>query len=170
MFNFVVRLILDHTGARLALRDGTLLPPRCAVCNRPVETPPRRRRIACTAVGSDLSRITLYLHLCRWHASRRLLVGILSGAVAVTCGIVSVGKEDGVKPTTQEFVAFVGLVVGGLFFINAVFFDPFFRGLTCEAGLMEIKGFGRRFRESLREGEIRTIDDDEFAAIRRPAT
>lgn len=170
MFNLIVRMFLDNVGGRLSLRDGSLLPRRCAVCNGSVDSPPIRKRISCSAVGSGYERVTIYLHLCGWHKSRRLLLLGVSAAAFVVFGLIAMGAKDGVKPTTMQFVAFVGVIVSGLILINLLFFDPFFRGLGVSGGAMEIKGFGKRFRESLGADEIRVISSEEFAGMRASAS
>jgi hypothetical protein len=167
MFNFFMRILLDNVGGRLMVQDGALLPPRCAVCNCPVQSPPLRKRFTSSEVGSERGKIIVYLHLCRRHASRGVFVGSISAAVLIACGAVALTAKEGVPPTTFQFVAFIGLIISALFVVNSLFFDPFFRGLSLRGRTMEVKGFGKRFRQSLQPDEIRIIDDTEYATMQR---
>jgi hypothetical protein len=154
MFDFLIRILFDNAGGSVVLPDNCILPPRCAICNKQVVGPAQRLRLKCTAVGADPGRITIRIYLCGWHAIRRKLILLVSSVAALVCGIVVSGRDDGQKPSTGEFVAFIGLIISSLLFINALLNNVYFRGLDWEAGGMAIKGFGKRFRKSLRPEEI----------------
>lgn len=175
MFHLITRLLphilMDHVGARTAVHDHTLLPPRCAVCNRPVSAAPRRKAFVCTGLGSNWERITVFLYLCNRHAWRRLLVIGVSGAIVAVAGLIEYlsTRKEGTPPNSFEIANFIVMAIGSLFFINCLISDPFFRGLHMSRDGMLVKGFGKRFRESLKKDVIRVIFDAEFNVIKRNA-
>ena len=162
MLNPIIRSLLGSARGGLVLPDNCALPKRCAICNKEVSTPPRRLRIKSSLMGNSFRRYTIYLHLCGWHASRRRLVLILSGITAISCGLIASTALEGHKPSNSQIVAFCGFGISALFFRNSLWNDPYFRGLDEEQGGLSIKGFGKRFRESLRPEEIVVVEGSEL--------
>jgi hypothetical protein len=145
MFFTIARVVLDNVGGKVWLPDGCILPARCAVCNKPVSAPPRPRRIR---------PITVYLCLCPWHSRRKWLLAIFFGLLAVVCYFVFNTPREGREPSTLQFAAFCVMIPSGLIFIHSLLVDPYFRGIEVKDGRLEVKGFGKAFRESLRPEEI----------------
>jgi hypothetical protein len=160
MFELIARIVADNVGTRLPLEDNSVLPQRCAICNQSVHLPASRRRIKASAVGAESARITIYVHLCPRHARRRVLVAGAALAVALLCGGLGMSAQpEGKTMPTWSVFAFGGFIADCLVLINSLVHDPYFRGLEMDHGKMEVKGFGKRFVQSLQPDEIQTCSD-----------
>jgi len=164
--------IFENTGPRLRVRDGAILPPRCAICNRPVTTAPRRFVLrwdpqgnvtrqfgAFGALVSHLKaqRATVFVHFCPWHALRRRLAIASSLVVTVACFAAVIW---GSKPRSQDTWPIIVMVIGILGTVVlcvSLFSNLYFRAVGMENGWVEVKGFGRRFRDSLTPEDLMTL-------------
>ena len=161
-------------GHHVAVKDGSILPARCAICNKAVTEPPRRFVLRWDPhgrltqhlglIGLIIShftarRGTFFVHFCPWHAKRRLLV--LSLSAAVTAASVGVCLwEDARHVPAEGFLYFIfGALFGGIIFVFAVFNNLYFRALQINGDTMAVKGFGKKFRAHLKPEEILLVPE-----------
>jgi hypothetical protein len=162
LFHLVMHALLDQVGGRLGLRHQTLLPPRCAICNRSVDSPPRRLAIPASGTFATVGEITIYAYFCRRHASRRLQLAVLFGVLALLCVLLAYLFHDAPKRSTRQtitLIAFLGAIFSSVLAINSLLHHSYFRGIDFHNDLLQIKGFGKHFRESLREEDLRIINE-----------
>lgn len=162
--------IFEKIGPRLRVKDGVVLPPRCAICNKSVSTAPREFVLRWDAQGNvarqfgivgmlishfRAQRAKVSVHFCEWHALRRRLVMVSSLIVTIACFIITTW---GTTPRSREVWPIVVMVIGilgSVVFVVSVFSNLYFRTVGMENGWIEIKGFGRKFTDSLTPGELK---------------
>jgi hypothetical protein len=163
--------IFEKTGPRLRVKDGVVLPSRCAICNRPVSTAARRFVMRWDPQGNEARqfgfvgalishlkarRATVFVHFCPWHAQRRRLAIVSSFIVTVACFALSTwGSAPGSRETWPFVVIVIGILSSVVFAVS-LFSNLYFRAVGIENGWIEIKGFGKRFRESLTSDDLKT--------------
>ena len=177
----LLRPILDATGNRIMFPDGSILPARCAICNKVVNEPPKRIVLRWTPVGHFSSHLglvgvaiayftakkgVLYAHFCPWHALWRRLVLVISGAVVLSCWGLTLLIENRGRSLTN-FLPYVGMILGSIVFFVGLFNSMYFRATEISGTHMEVKGFGKPFYQSLKIEEILTLPELSASQVNR---
>ena len=171
-----MRPFFDQFGPRVKVKDGSVLPKRCAICNEPVSDPPRRFLLRWDPHGGLNSHLGLiglaisyftskreavFVHFCPWHAKRRYLVMGIGGAVAALgFGIAELASSG----SGWEITGFVLVPVGLVLAVAAMTSNLYFRVVQIDGDTMEIKGFGKKFRAALKPEEIVEMPELTYAA------
>lgn len=166
--------LFEKIGPRLRVKDGAILPLRCAICNRPVTAPPKRfvlrwdpngtvaRQFG--AIGALISyfearRATIYVHFCPWHARRRAIIFISSLIFTISAFIVGNWLSHLWPRDPMPFMICVLGILGCVVCVASAFSNLYFRTVNIEGEWIEIKGFGKRFRESLNPEEMLVVPE-----------
>jgi len=154
--------VWQSSGSTIAIRDGAVLPPRCIKCNAPADGGQVQRKfiwnnpallvliflavivyVIVAMCTRKTARVTF--SVCKRHADRRRM-GVIGGWLLVAAGIVAVALAVSNRSLDMVWVA-LGLMLAGAVWGVAAGYQ--LTPAKIENGVLELKGAGRAFRESL---------------------